>query len=323
MLGLGIKNNYPMVNNYVPTCSIVIRCCNEGEHIGKLLRSLMQQTFQDFEIILVDSGSTDDTLDIARGYPVRILSINPEIFSFGRSLNLGCREARGEYIVIVSAHVYPVSIEWLAQLLKPFQNPKIGLVYGKQRGEKDVTQYSEHQVFAKWFQETSDEKQKHPFCNNANAAIRKSIWQEISYNERLPGLEDVDWAKRMMEKNYYIFYNGQAEIIHIHDETYPQVLNRYRREAIAMQQIFPDQKFHFFNFLYLWISNVLNDYYHAFHDKVFWKNVGSIFLFRLMQFWGAYRGFAQSGPVTKELSRRFYYPRGFSLQKRGIKEALK
>ena len=59
------------------------------------------------EIIIVDSGSTDATLSIASRYPVKILSIKPEEFSFGHSLNLGCAEASREFIVIASAHVYP------------------------------------------------------------------------------------------------------------------------------------------------------------------------------------------------------------------------
>ncbi len=66
--------------------SIVIRCYNEEEHIGRLLSGIMQETLRDVEIILVDSGSTDATLATAARYPVRILSIEPEQVSFGRSL---------------------------------------------------------------------------------------------------------------------------------------------------------------------------------------------------------------------------------------------
>ena len=71
--------------------SIVIRCYNEAKHIGKLLNGLTQQTVSDIEIIVVDSGSSDDTLIIANRYPVKILSITPEEFSFGRALNLGVK----------------------------------------------------------------------------------------------------------------------------------------------------------------------------------------------------------------------------------------
>ncbi|NEQ09520.1 MAG: glycosyltransferase, partial [Moorea sp. SIO4E2] len=66
----------------MPETSIIIRCYNEEQHIGRLLSGIMQQTIQDVEIIVVDSGSTDATPSIASRYPVKLLSIKPEEFSF-------------------------------------------------------------------------------------------------------------------------------------------------------------------------------------------------------------------------------------------------
>ena len=167
-----------------PRCSLVIRAYNEEKHIGRLLWGIMQQTVKDVEIILVDSGSTDATTAIAGRFPVSILHIPPEDFTFGRSLNLGIAHANGEFIVIASAHVYPVYPDWLEKLLEPFQNPDVALVYGKQRGEIN-SKFSEQQIFAHWFPEQSQTLQQHPFCNNANAAIRRSIWQGHPYDESL------------------------------------------------------------------------------------------------------------------------------------------
>ncbi|MCZ7627103.1 MAG: glycosyltransferase [Candidatus Methylomirabilis sp.] len=70
-------------NHNTPACSLVIRCFNEEAHIGRLLTGIMAQTLKDVEIIVVDSGSTDATLSIASQYPVKILTITPEQFSFG------------------------------------------------------------------------------------------------------------------------------------------------------------------------------------------------------------------------------------------------
>ncbi|MCL0088936.1 glycosyltransferase family 2 protein [Dehalococcoidia bacterium] len=289
------------------TCSIVIRCYNEGQHIGRLLAGILQQSIRDVEIILVDSGSTDATLSIASKYPVRILYIKPEEFSFGRSLNLGCQVAGSEFVVIASAHVYPVYEDWLEKLLAPFTDPKVALVYGKQRGDNS-TRYSERQIFSKWFPEQSVSRQDHPFCNNANAVIRKEVWEELYYNERLTGLEDLDWAKRAMEKGYYITYAAEAEIIHVHNEAPLRIYNRYLREGMAHRQIFPEQKFTLWDFVKMFTGNVVADYYQAWHDRMLRGNLLSIPLFRLMQFWGTYRGFVQSGLITNKLKERFYYP---------------
>jgi glycosyltransferase involved in cell wall biosynthesis len=289
--------------------SVVIRCCNEQRHIERLIKGIQQQTvWEDTEIIVVDSGSTDSTLEILSRYPVRILQISPEEFSFGRSLNTGCREAKGEFIVIASAHVYPVYSQWIEHLTAPFQDHRIALVYGKQRGDES-TKYSEHQVFAKWFPEESSPDQNQPFCNNANAAIRRSLWAEFQYDETLTGLEDIEWAKRVLAAAHKIAYAADAEVIHVHEETPERIFNRYRREAIALKRVFPQERFVFHDFLRLFLSNSVNDMKHALHDGVLIANIHMIFIFRLMQFWGTYRGFDQVKSVTSQLKQTFYYPR--------------
>ncbi len=299
--------------------SIVIRCYNEEQHIGRLLSGIIEQTIKDVEIILVDSGSTDATLSIASNYPVKIIQIKPEDFSFGYSLNIGCQAAQGDIIAIASAHVYPVYKDWLENLIEPFVDPKVALVYGKQRGN-ETTKYSEHQVFAKWFQDNSNLNQKHPFCNNANAAIRRSLWQQIQYDETLTGLEDLDWARRVMSLGYKIAYVADAEIVHVHNEKLQQIYNRYRREAIALKRIFPEEHFHIWDFLRLLTTNIVSDYYHAWHDRLLRKNILEIPAFRLMQFWGTYQGFRQKNPVTSQLKQTFYYPRGLNRKNQDISD---
>jgi GT2 family glycosyltransferase len=267
----------------------------------------MQQTVQDVEIIVVDSGSTDATLSIASRYPVKILSIRPKEFSFGRSLNVGCRAASGEFIAIASAHVYPVYRDWLERLLAPFADPQVALVYGKQRGNES-TKYAEHQVFAKWFPEQSNLRQDHLFCNNANAAIRRELWERLPYDEDLTGLEDLDWARRAIALGYHLAYAADAEVVHVHNERPRQIYNRYRREAIALKRTFPQEHFHLGDFVRLFLANVFSDYRHALRDGVLRRELVATPRFRLMQFWGTYRGFAQRGPVTSHLKQTFYYP---------------
>ena len=300
-----------MSKNINHQVSIIVRCYNEEAHIGRLLSGIMQQDTDDFEIIIVDSGSTDATLSIASQYPVKILKINKEDFSFGSSLNTGCEAADGKFLIFVSAHVYPVYDDWITQLLQPFENERVACVYGKQRGNS-ATKFSEHQVFMHWFPETSDLNQNHPFCNNANAVVRRSVWEKIRYDETITGLEDLAWAKHVTSAGFRIAYNADAEAVHVHEETSWQILNRYRREAIAMKSIFPHEKFSFLNFLHMWITNTINDSRLALKRRVFWRSVFSILSFRTMQFWGTYRGYAQVGVVSKNLRRKFYYPNDIS-----------
>lgn len=287
--------------------SLVIRCYNEEQYIGRLLDGICQQGRDDVELIIVDSGSTDSTVEIVSQYPVKLLTIRPEDFSFGRSLNIGCRAATGDFIVMASAHVYPTYKDWLAGLIMPFSDPDVALVYGKQRGN-EITKFSEGQVLAKWFPDQSDNSQQHPFCNNANSAIRRILWEQLPYDESLTGLEDLDWARRAIDLGYKIAYAADAEIIHVHDESSKQTYNRYRREAIALKRIYSQERFSLWHFIRFFTGNVLSDYRHALHEGVFRSNILGIPRFRLMQFWGTFRGFSQSGPVTNQLKETFYYP---------------
>lgn len=299
--------NAPTSHLRSPRCSVVIRAYNEEKHIGRLLEGILAQTVRDVEIILVDSGSTDATVSVASRYPVKVVSIAPEEFTFGRSLNRGCATAQGEWIVIASAHVYPVYPDWLEQLLAPFGDPAVALTFGKQRGNA-TTRFSEHQILAAWFPEKSARVDR-PFCNNANAAIRRSLWSLRPYNEEVPALEDVEWATWAMAQGKSVAYVAEAEVIHVHDEDRRAVYNRYRREAMALKQILPQEHFRVTDLARLYLSNVLMDAWHALRERVLLARVGEIAWFRWMQFWGTYRGFAQSGPLTRQLKEAFYYPR--------------
>lgn len=298
-----------------PEASIIVRCFNEEEHIGRLLYGIMRQTMEDREIVIVDSGSTDRTLEVARRFPVRVVHIEPGEFTFGRALNLGCSAAEGRFLVFASAHVYPVYDDWLESLLAPFEDARIAAVYGKQRGG-ETTKYSERQIFRRLFPEESIQVQATPFCNNANCAIRRELWEEVRYNEQLTGLEDLEWARRVMERGHRISYAADAEIVHVHDETPDQVRNRHMREAIALKEIYPDQRMSFLDFVGLFVKNTATDYAHALRDRVLVRNLLSIPRFRFMQFWGAYQGFRQHGPVPASVRRRFYYPRDLPGQAR-------
>jgi rhamnosyltransferase len=298
-----------------PLISVVVRSFNEQNHIERLLIGVLEQSIPEVEVILVDSGSTDQTLSIAGHYPIQIHTIKPNEFSFGGSLNLGCRAAKGEFIVLASAHVYPVYNDWLVKLTAPFEDPTVALVYGKQRGN-ETTKYSEHQIFSKWFPNQSNLRQDHPFCNNANAAIRRSAWEQIPYDETLTALEDIDWAKRTFKLARKIAYVADAEVIHIHHETLKKVFNRYRREAIAMKRIFPEESFSLWDFIRLFAANSTNDAFHAGIDHVLWKNVIDILGFRMMQFWGTYLGYTQRGPISHQLRQTFYYPASLSQDQR-------
>ena len=288
--------------------SIIIRTFNEEKLIGKLLDEIIRQKVSfGYEIILVDSGSTDKTIEIAIRHNVNLVQISSEEFSFRYSLNRGIESAKMDICVIISAHCHPTDRFWLQNLVSPFKNNNVALVYGKQTGY-DSTKFSEQRIFTRWFPKKSLMEQNHPFCNNANAAVRRSIWKEVKYNEQLTGLEDIDWANRVLPKGYKVAYVAEACVFHIHDETNQQIYQRFKREAIAFKRIFPTERFTFLDFFHSFFMHVLRDYIHAFRARVFIDNSFQIMVFRLLQFYGTYRGHKFKDTISTDLKRRFYYP---------------
>lgn len=287
--------------------SLVIRAYNEEAHIGRLLEGVRRQTVNDIEVILVDSGSSDSTVAIATRYGVKVIHIPPDEFTFGRSLNHGIQAATGELVAIASAHVYPVYPDWLERLFVPFSDAKIALTYGKQRGAL-TTRFSEHLIFAHWYPEETNLNQASPFCNNANAAVRRSVWEKHPYDELLTGLEDLAWAKWALGAGYRLAYVSEAEVIHVHNETPDGVFHRYQREAMAFKQLYPEAHFNLYDFVRTASANIAIDLRHAYKAGVLWRNVSSIFWFRWMQFWGTYQGYRRSAEIDWQLRRTFYYP---------------
>ena len=290
--------------------SIVIRTYNEGRHLGALLKAIVDQDWNpdEREIIVVDSGSTDGTLQIASCFPVRVVHIRKEDFSFGRSLNMGCATATGDALVFVSGHCVPVAESWLKQLVAPLGRDGIVYSYGGQLGNGE-SYFSECQIFAKYFPAVSQLPQEGFFCNNANSALLRSVWASHPFDEELTGLEDMHLAKKLVGLGHRIGYVSNAAVFHLHSESWAQVKRRFEREAIALQGIMPEVHLSFVDFLHYWLSAVSLDMHAAAKTRALFKRAPEILLYRLMQYWGAYRGNHFHRQMSKRRKEAYYYPR--------------
>jgi len=288
--------------------SVVIRALNEAPHIGRLLASLASQTRVADEVVLVDSGSSDRTVEIAEQFDCKIIHMPPSEFTFGRSLNWGCDVAKGDLLVFVSAHVYPLEPTWLSKLTAPFENPQVGLSYGGQTGDHR-SNFAEIRLLNRWFPSESVADQDDPFCNNANCAIRKSLWQDQPYDETLPGLEDLAFARDMLAAGHKISYVADARIAHVHEEGFRQTLNRYRREAMAYKEIFGRTEISLPKAVALATASIAGDTKAALDQR----DLGAMreaASFRVAQFTGAYLGYRTDSDTTRQVVRRMYYPTG-------------
>lgn len=199
--------------NKKPKVSFVIRTKDEARFIGKVLKYLYKQTFKDFEIIIVDSGSTDKTLEIARRYPVRIIEIRPEEFGMSYSLNLGISKAKGEIIGIISGHSIPRSNKWLADGYKNFRDKKVVGVTGPL--SSNPLAYLWRPLGLPIF-DSSKRVEYTSNMNNTHALIRKNMWKLYPFDEELSGSEDRDWALEMLARGYNIVSDPGFAAYHSH-----------------------------------------------------------------------------------------------------------
>ena len=114
--------------------SIIVRTKNESFWIGKCLHEINNQIYKNYEIIVVDNSSTDQTLRIVKNnFPkVKIIKYKSKEFFPGKALNLGIKASKGKFIAMISGHCIPKNKSWLSGLITNFKNKSVAGVYGKQ-----------------------------------------------------------------------------------------------------------------------------------------------------------------------------------------------
>ena len=289
--------------------SVVIRTLNEAEHLETLLDDIENQITDElpFEVVLIDSGSTDATLEIAERHGCNIHHITREEFSFGRSLNMGCELASGDILVITSGHCVPCDENWLQKLSQPILDGKAQYTYGRQFGGPD-SYYSECRIFAKYYPENDSIPQEGFFCNNANSAISRSAWEKYRFDEELTGLEDMETAKRLVADGGKVAYIADAAVFHYHNEDWAQVKRRFEREAIALKQIMPQVHMRHQDMARYIFSSILKDWRNAWLEGVWLKHAINIAKYRFYQYSGSFKGNHDHRKLSHAEKETYFYP---------------
>jgi rhamnosyltransferase len=227
--------------------SIIIRTKNEEEFIDATLRRVNEQEFRgSYEIIIVDSDSTDSTLDIVKRYNVKLVQISQEEFTYGGSLNIGASNADGTFIVNLSAHALPNGGEWLTNVITGFEDPNVAGVYGRQLSIGHLNPFEARRNESFFGHEritfNAENKRivKHVHFSNSNCAIRKEVWQRFKFNDQVPYAEDILWQRDVMRAGFSIVYAPDALVYHTHKVN---IYNAYRNsKACAYTLALMDQK---------------------------------------------------------------------------------
>ncbi len=227
--------------------SVILLTKNGEQHLRSVLEGLYRQRIlAAAEVIVIDSGSSDATLDIVAGYPVNLTRIRPEEFGHGRTRNLGARLARGKFLVYLPQDATPVGPDWLQTLLAPFEDARIAGVYGRQVPRPQASAMESFfllQTYAGQYEVRAIERPEDTclarcFFSTVGGAIRASLWRDYPFDESVIMSEDQAWSRDVMLGGHAIAYQPAAELLHSHDYGIAGVFRRNFDSGYSIRQIF-------------------------------------------------------------------------------------
>ena len=198
-----------------PLVSLVIRTKNEERWIPSCLYAVFNQTYENFEVILVDNESSDKTTEKARQYPIKKI-VNITDYLPGKALNLGIEQSEGEYIVCLSAHCIPTGENWLAMLVSALEEDEsYAGVYGRQEPMSFSSSADKRDLLLVFGLDRTIQI-RDSFFHNANSIIRRKLWEDTPFDSEIANIEDRLWAQEMLNRGYKLLYEPEASVYHYH-----------------------------------------------------------------------------------------------------------
>jgi len=300
------------MNNNI-NVSIVIPVKNGEKHIGSLLKAIFSQDVNfGFEVIIVDSGSKDKTLDIVKQYPIRLYQIKPYEFNHGLTRNFGISMAEGKYVALMTQDAEPYDNHWLMNLISAIDSDEnIAGVYSKQIPYQDadvLTRMIAGRSFASEKVKRESEiknpeeykrlspQEKHRFCNfdNVSSCICKAVWKKIPFPETGFG-EDIEWAKAVLEAGYRINYVPDSTVYHSHEFSISGWYKRNRVNSSKLAALFGIHAIdNVFRLAAFFIIYAVRDVFYIFRNKnrlrgVF-RKIHLVLFYSLAGVFGQYKG---------------------------------
>lgn len=237
-----------------PTVAIPIR--DGGELLARTFAALSRQTVE-HELLVCDSGSTDQSVQLAREHGARVLEIAPCNYSHGGARNLLMREAHGAHVALLSQDAEPADEHWLERLLGGFELAEdVAIVYGAYRPRPDAV-FPVRVELEGWFDSLSPEGgpsverlEQHErslkvldlmgrrgFFTDANACLARGAWERVPFRE-VPYAEDRVLAIDMLRAGYAKAFMPQAAVVHSHAYSSSEQLRRCFDEWRGLREVY-------------------------------------------------------------------------------------
>jgi len=239
---------------YTGTVSVVIPTYNGGEELCVLIGLLNNQVGIDkIEIIIVDSGSTDGTAELAENLGAVVIRIAQADFSHSYARNLGAKNARGDYLLFMTQDALPTDTTWLNRLIQPLLRNDVVAVSCKQKAKLDcdllgrisIWAYCEYMELLHFGRFLSLPKQinynslrKNAQLDNVTCLIRKDIFMHFLY--RGDYAEDLDLGIRLIQAGYKLSLLSSVQVIHSHTRPASYYLKRSIVTNLTLKKLLPD-----------------------------------------------------------------------------------
>jgi rhamnosyltransferase len=218
--------------------SIVIPVKNGGGDLARCFDGIAAQVVgEEVEIVVIDSGSTDGSVQEARERGAIVREIPAHEFSHGASRNLGASLASGELLVFISQDAYPVDELWLEHLTGPLreEEPLVGGIYGRQlphAGARPPERYFLDFLYGseprrQRAADTHELTMQTTLFSNVNAAMPRSLWERFPFVEDIIMSEDQDWCRRVLLAGFTVVYEPAAAVRHSHNYTLAGAFRRF------------------------------------------------------------------------------------------------
>ncbi len=285
-----------------PLVSIILRSYNEGWALQETLPAIAAQNYKNWELIVIDSGSTDGSVELIEKFKPRAFKqITSHEYNPSRVMNWGMQVARSSFGIFLNADATPQNENWLHPLIEALHDPQTAAVFGQQIPRPDC-----QAVYAcdyeRCFGANRESENWSHFFSMVSSGLRKDIWCQRGFLEKLQYAEDDEYTRWARAQNYKVVYVPESVVAHSHNYTAAQAYKRSFGDARALAASWKDDP-NYFNFWRTLALGWLSDFRHdlsfcARHHR--WRELSHAAKIRWHQRRGKLHGFRQGWKDYRE-----------------------
>ena len=226
---------------------VVIRCKNEMDWLPRVIDSINNQTVKPSNIILVDNGSEDCSVEYANERGCTLVEYDKDVFNYSYALNIGIKISIEKEVLILSAHFEIIGDESIMNMIEVRHLYNAAGVYGRQIPTVDSNPVDTRDLVTVFGRERIV-FEKYPFFHNAFSLIDREAWEDCPFDEKQNGIEDRFWARLQALKGRKIVYEPESVVYHEHGLNQGASMERALRVCKYLKELHEDDIFSWPNF---------------------------------------------------------------------------